>query len=680
MNKTDPLYEQSLEEIGAFAVDLYSEAEARIGGSVTEDEISPLFQSLKGIRDRYEGAELIGRGGMKEVFRVCDLRSTRHVAMAKPLASLGENDYDAFLREAHITARLDHPGIVTLFDMGVDEDGRPFFTMELKKGRSLHEILRDAGKGGEFPLRQRLSVFLRVCEAVAYAHSRRVLHLDIKPENIQVGEFGEVQVCDWGMGVVLRAPEGDWEETEVFLDPDLYGPLLMYSRGTPGYMAPEQLKAGQAKSFAMDIYSLGCLLDELMTLRTPDGPQPQEPTENNDPQPPEPTENRILHAIVDKARERNPTKRYASVTELHRDLSRYLAGYSTSVEGAGFVREAQLFYRRHRITCGLVVGLLFLIAAVTAVFIVELRWSRDEAEEAQRVAERAQALFQAEKLQAEAALHNYLAAREASDRRLNRHAHSVTELTTGPFLMDDDALPTMVTQGLKHLDAIIALDPPPESSAWRQKFLLLFLSQDLKGALNAKRSDMDKRQDLIALARKYAPDQNGAGPMPATAFGQLMVDLIKARAPDGGNRLSVMERMLIYDMKFTRPDEERVTILREVLAALNPESTDLKLTFKSRWRSLRVEGSRVRVLSLRDQLLCSDRSLLRFLNPLALNLHGTAVADLGELNDLQLMHLDIGDTEVKDLQPLTRMRSLQKLDLSPGQFTEKELSILRLRK
>ena len=668
MIKTDPLYEQSLEEISAFAVDLYAEAEARMGGEVAEDETSPLFRSLKGIRDRYEGGELIGRGGMKEVFRVCDLRSTRDVAMAKPLASLGENVYDAFLREAHITARLDHPSIVKLFDMGVDDDGRPFFTMELKKGRSLREILRAAREGREFPLRQRLSVFLRVCEAVAYAHSRRVLHLDLKPENIQVGEFGEVQVCDWGMGVVLRAPEGNGEETEVFLDPDLYGPLLIHSRGTPGYMAPEQLKAGQAKSFAMDIYSLGCLLQEIMTLRAPD-----------DPEPPGPTGNVVLQAIADKAREKNPAKRYCSVTELHRDLSRYLTGFSTSVEGAGFAREALLFFRRHRIACGVVGGLLLLIVAGTTVFVMELRASRDKAKEAQRVAEHAQALFKAEKLEAEAALRNYLAAREESDRRLNHHARTVADLTTGPLLVDDEALPTMVAEGLRHLDAIIALDPPPASPAWRQKFLLLFLSQDFEGALNALRWDTAKRQDLIDLARKYAPHQNGTNPLSAPVFSQLMVDLIRARASDGGNRLAVMERMLIYDMKFPRPDEERVTILRDVLAALNPGAPDLKLTFKSRWRSLRVEGSRVGVLSLREHTLCSNRSLLRFLNPHSLSLQGTAVEDLGELNGLQLMVLDIGDTKVKDLQPLTRMRSLQKVNVTPGQFTEEELSILRLR-
>lgn len=669
MSKDDPLYERSLEEIGDFAANLYAEAGAQIGGAVSEEENSPLFQTLKGIRERYEEPELIGRGGMKEVFRVCDLRSTRHVAMAKPLASLGEDDYDAFLREAHITARLDHPGIVKLFDMGIDDDGRPFFTMELKRGRSLHEILHGANEAGKFPKRELLSVFLRVCEAVAYAHSRRVLHLDLKPENIQVGEFGEVQVCDWGMGVVLRAPDGDWEKKEIFLDPDLYGPLLVHTRGTPGYIAPEQLKVGQAKSYAMDVYSLGCLLKELVTSQIP-----------NEPDTPEADDHIVLHAIVEKAREQDPAKRYSSVDELQRDLSRYLAGYSTSVEGAGFAREAQLFFRRHRLTCGLVGGLMVLIAAVTVVFIVELRWSRDKAEEAQQFAERSQALFQAEKLEAEAALSNYLAAREESERRLDDHAKAVAKLTTGPFLMDDDALPTMVAQGLIHLEEVIALDPPPESPVWQQKFWLLFLSQDLEGALKIPEENLREVQELVALTRKYASHQDGDNPLPARAFGQLLVDLIRSQGAAQGNHLPLMERMLAYDMKFPRLDAERAEILREVLTALNPEATDLELTFESRWKFIRVKGSGVSVLSLKDHPMCSDLSLLRFLDPLGLDLKGTAVTDLEELNSLNLMQLDIRDTKIKDLLPLTRMRSLQKLNLTTELFTEEELSILRLRK
>ena len=671
MNESDPFYEKSLQKIGFFAAELYADAEVPTSIKEARDDPAPLFHALKSIPTRYEGAERIGRGGTKEIFRVRDLRSTREVAMAKPLPSLGEDDFDAFLREAHITARLDHPGIVKLFDMGLDEDGRPFFTMELKKGRSLRDKLREAKEGGEFPLRQRLSILLRVCKAVAYSHSRRVLHLDLKPENIQIGEFGEVQVCDWGMGVVLRPREGELEQTEVLLDPDLYGPLLRHSRGTPGYMAPELSEAGRPKSVEMDVFSLGCMLEEMLTLQAPDGPEiPHEPGDE------------VLWAIVTKARKTDPAKRYHAVAELQRDLSRYLAGYSTSVEHAGFVREVQLFYRRHRTPCLLVAGLVLLIVAGTTVFFERLRQSREEAIMARQLAERSQELYRAQKIEAETALRNYLAATEESDRRIEEQARLTTEsvrlLTGRSYYQDDDILPKLVREGLRRLDRVIALDPPPESPIWDRKFWLLFLSQDLKGALETRGGDLDidEIRDLVALAREYAPAQTESGGLPAPAFTRLMRDLAELNKP---SRSPLMERMLIYDQQFPRPDVERAAILREVLAAVNPDATEVDLTFAPRDRSLVVRGSNVRVLSLRARHGCSDLSLLRFLKPRRLVLKGTGVTDLKELNGLQPVFLDIRDTDIEDLQPLTRMPSLQEVKLTPGRFTEQELSILEKR-
>ncbi|MCH7225121.1 protein kinase [Haloferula sp. A504] len=669
MNESDPFYERSLQRIDAFAADLYADAEAQTSTCETRDDPAPLFHALKGIPARYEGAERIGRGGAKEIFRVRDLRSTREVAMAKPLPSLGEDDFDAFLREAHITARLDHPGIVKLFDMGVDEDGRPFFTMELKKGRSLREMLREAKEGREFPLRQRLSILLRVCEAVAYAHSRRVLHLDLKPENIQIGEFGEVQVCDWGMGVVLRPPEGELEQTEVLLDPDLYGPLLRHSRGTPGYMAPELSEAGRPKSVEMDVFSLGCMLQELLTLQAPDGPElaPESGDE-------------VLGAIVAKATRKNPVKRYSSVAGLQRDLSRYLAGYSTSVEHAGFVREVQLFYRRHRTPCLLVAGFVLLFVAGTTVFIERLERSREEAVVARQLAEQAQDLYRAQKVEAETALQNYLAATEESDRRLEEQgrlaAESVSRLTGKPFFENEAILPKMVREGHRRLDRVIALDPPPESPVWQYKFWLLFLTQDLKGALQVRSGNLDNVEDLVALAHEHAPAQTESGCLPAPAFAELLRTLAGLKDP---SRNPLMERMLIYDQQFPRPDEERVAILREVLAVVNSDASEVELTFDSRDRSLVVRGAKVRVLSLRARHGCSDLSLLRFLKPVRLVLEGTGVTDLEELNGLQPVFLDLRDTDVRDLQPLTRMPSLQEVKLTPGRFTEEELSILEER-
>ena len=178
---------------------------------------------------------------------------------------------------------------------------------------------------------------MRICEAVAYAHSRRVLHLDIKPSNIQIGEFGEVQVCDWGLGVVM--PDEDATgNSSALLDPDLYGPLLIHTKGTPAYMAPEQMDPLQPKLPQMDIYALGCMLHELIVGKKYRSGQRQQNIVSG------------LSAIIKKAVAGDPADRYESVTELSADLSLFLSDYSTSVEKRNPFREALLFWKRHRLS------------------------------------------------------------------------------------------------------------------------------------------------------------------------------------------------------------------------------------------------------------------------------------------------------------------------------------------
>lgn len=661
MNDPDPFYEEALGEIEAFSGSLYSQSFSQAGGSSAGEEIAPLFRELSRIRVRYETSELIGRGGMKEIYRAYDCRATRHVALAKPVKPLGEDSYDAFLREAHITARLDHPGIVKLFDMGIDEDGLPFFTMELKKGRSLRDVLRAALAGSDFPLRRRLEIMMRVCEAVSYAHSKRVLHLDLKPENIQVGEFGEVHVCDWGMGVVIRPDAHEMRRSEALLDPDLYGPLLMHSRGTRGYMAPEQFQAGQAKSYGMDVFALGCMLGELLTLLPPD----DEALANEIP-------DDALRAIVRKARHPSPEKRYLSVEAFLRDLSRHVAGYSTSAEGAGFFREMKLFHRRNRVPCHVVGALLLLTIALTAMFIVQLHLSRGKAVEARHAAERTQALYLDEKIKAQAALRNFISERKESDRRLLEQselaARSVTELTNPLFLVDDKILPTTVANAMKHLDAALALNPPPESPIWHQKFWLLFLIQDFEGALSMDGKQLGEVEDLRPLAERFAPHAKTLGHLPAQEFGRLFGELAKTRNPKGDRR-KLMELMLIHDLTHQRPLEDRVAILRGALGALNPQSDHIILDYKPADKSLRIQGKGVRYLSITPTL-----SLLRILDTRSLDLRGTSLENLGELDGLSLHDLNLQGTPVRDLKPLTKMRSLRRLLVAPGQFNPQQLS------
>ena len=184
---------------------------------------------------RYQVEEEIGRGGMGIVYRAWDSQLDRRVALKVMDAGYAIN------QEAKLLARLEHPGLAPVYDAGSLPDGRVYYAMRLIEGWNLAEFLRR-----EPSLPDRLRVFERVCEAVAFAHSRGVLHCDLKPQNIMVGNFGEVFVVDWG---VARTIEGD----------------ALPAAGTPQYMAPEQARRPQGPlDVRTDVFALGRILQDLM--------------------------------------------------------------------------------------------------------------------------------------------------------------------------------------------------------------------------------------------------------------------------------------------------------------------------------------------------------------------------------------------------------------------------------
>ena len=221
---------------------------------------------------RYRVEEEIGRGGMGIVYRAWDAQLERRVAVKVMNAGYAIN------REAKLLAQLEHPGIAPVYDTGNLPDGRWYYAMRLIQGRRLDEFLRT-----EPALPARLRLFEKICEAVAFAHNRGVIHCDLKPQNIMVGEFGEVFVVDWG---VARAVDG----------------APAPAAGTPPYMAPEQ-SAGSADALS-DVFALGRILRDLM----PDPPP------------------RPLAAIAQKASAQEPAARFGDVQHLAADVGRYLDG------------------------------------------------------------------------------------------------------------------------------------------------------------------------------------------------------------------------------------------------------------------------------------------------------------------------------------------------------------------
>ncbi len=248
--------------------------------TVFERSDSPAPGGPAGAAGRYELYGEIGRGGMGEVWRGRDPSLGRDLALKVLLAKHAARPevVRRFLEEAQINGQLQHPGVVPVYELGRYDDGRPFFTMKLVKGRTLAALLKERPSAAH-DLPRFLGVFEAVCQAVGYAHSKGVIHRDLKPANVMVGAFGEVQVMDWGLAKVLGSPRGGPPPGEgpagSVVQTDRSGGAGAESRpgsvmGTPAYMAPEQA-LGQVERLdrRCDVFGLGAILCEVLTGRPP---------------------------------------------------------------------------------------------------------------------------------------------------------------------------------------------------------------------------------------------------------------------------------------------------------------------------------------------------------------------------------------------------------------------------
>jgi eukaryotic-like serine/threonine-protein kinase len=268
---------------------------------------------------KYKLMKKLGSGGMAEVYLVHDTELDRQAAL-KVIDSMQPDEEIAMrlLREAQVIAQLEHPAIVPVHDVGTLADGRVFYVMKYVQGERLDAHARKIQS-----LSDRLLIFLRICDAVAFAHSRGILHLDLKPQNIMVGAFGEVQVMDWGLARILNETDS-----------------IRMILGTPGYMAPEQSAAENAlMNEKTDVYGLGAIVYYLITLAEPD--VASKPRQLN------PAIRRPLEAICLKAMAVNPEVRYANASALSRDITCYLSGQPVSAYRENVFEKTARFLSRN---------------------------------------------------------------------------------------------------------------------------------------------------------------------------------------------------------------------------------------------------------------------------------------------------------------------------------------------
>jgi eukaryotic-like serine/threonine-protein kinase len=306
-------------------------------------------------RWRYEVQGELGRGGLGRVSQAIDKRLNRPVAVKEILRDQGRAR-ERFLREALITARLQHPGIVPIYEAGQWPTGEAFYTMKLIAGKPFDRLLKETRTLGE-----RLALLPRVlaaCEAVAYAHNEKIIHRDLKPHNILCGEYGETIVIDWGLAKDLRADAEGEEPVEAgpYRGPTAQGGLTRDGEvmGTPAYMPLEQAQGKQVDERA-DVYALGAILYQLLAGSPPycgGGSAellvallaaPPAPLEEREPSSP-----RELSAIVKKATARAPEGRYPSAKELADDLRKFQAGQLVLAHRYTAAEHLRRWLRRHK--------------------------------------------------------------------------------------------------------------------------------------------------------------------------------------------------------------------------------------------------------------------------------------------------------------------------------------------
>jgi eukaryotic-like serine/threonine-protein kinase len=274
---------------------------------------------------RYRLLEQIGRGGMGVVYEADDEALGRRVAVKVLAAELASSkEADRLRREARTVAGLEHPGIVPVHDVGELPDGRVYYAMKLVRGEPL-----DAWTARSPSRTDRLRAFLRVCEAVGFAHANGVLHRDLKPRNVMVGEFGAVLVMDWGLARSAGERPGA-------------GSIA----GTPGWMAPEQARGEEgAVDAASDTFGLGAILRFLVQ-------------EGGEPVP------RPLQAIAEKAMSEARADRYATAGALAEEVTRFLDGRPVAAYRENAFEKAARWVSRNRPLVTIVAAYILMRAAV----------------------------------------------------------------------------------------------------------------------------------------------------------------------------------------------------------------------------------------------------------------------------------------------------------------------------
>ncbi|MDD7985367.1 serine/threonine-protein kinase [Lentisphaera marina] len=630
-------------------------------------EITPLLNSIKAKRQRYGEVLATKSGGEKRIEKVYDYLTGREVAMATPLKSKTEIDYEDFLREARITSRLQHPNIMSIHDIGIDDLGQPFFTMDYISGHNLGEFIRVSETEFEHNLNDLLNIFNKVCDAIAYAHSRDVIHLDLKPENINVGRFGEVILYDWGLAKVLSKPEKLSDCDEEIEDLDILNDVTLsgHIKGTPGFLAPEQIGNDSEKNQLSDIYALGAILYYILTQKPPVLAQNLEELIAKTKQgvilspealAPDKLIPASLSAVCLKALSLRPEDRYQSVEELQDEIEKYLHGYATEAQHASTWTQIQLLIKRHQTTVVLVIVFFSLMTLFAIYSFTRISKEKNQAITAQHQAEENFRLYKTE---------NELKQKLDRDLRSLVHQSSLGGHYETTRIM------------IESLDKALA---DPNTKLDKNDLLsfkgdLHFTLQEFKQAAAAY-SDLDKELYEIALAYgEIKPDDK------ALLSNRQLGDLMESFT---STQYKHVAYQTFYYHVLQSKDKSPQSYIKAVKNILDLLNNVAHWTYEG----FSLDPKNPSHLSLRGApyqifiLPISTEKPFNVLSPLeigSLDLRNSRTDDLERLLGLKLHTIDVRWTKIRfeKIRLLMKKIGLQKIIITPGQFEEAKIKQLR---
>jgi serine/threonine protein kinase/DNA-directed RNA polymerase subunit RPC12/RpoP len=601
---------------------------------------------------RYVVESEIARGGMGAVLRAVDCDIRREVAVKYLLDQTDAKKKLRFVEEAQITGQLEHPNIVPIHELGVDAEKRIFVSMKMVKGRSLAQILKALRKEPEtaekeYSQGRLLNIFVNICNALAYAHSRGVVHRDLKPANIMVGDFGEVYVMDWGLAKVLNKGTASSETGPVMavpvaspatpvgpfdfaLQPPMAMPVtpsepsstrasgkVVTSReldadltqegvvlGTPVYMPPEQA-AGKIHEIdeRSDIYSMGAILYEVLTLQTPISKEGGfwtivlrvtqgqiEPPEKKDPQrtragkiPPE------LAAIAMKALAKRKEDRYQTIEIFRKDMERYMEGRSVSAKH-DTIREMTVKLVKRNKGASIASAAAAVVLSVAAIWflvaIVGAIAQTQKAYDAYRV--------------------------EQTEKREQAKRSVPTFIRSARMLINEKEF----EEALKHLDTALSFDENEADARFLRAQLLL------------SRQDYAAARTELETCLKAKPHRNEAK--------SLLEQAQKVRADNTDTLLALAQEF--YRQKAFSLGDSVADQAKDLFVSRDKLLANYQIRIEAAWPGL---GPRLKF----------DAA-----GKLILNFNHSDVSDLGPLRGLPLNTLDLESCQkISDLSPLKGM-------------------------